>query len=133
MIRLLILTLLLIQVPVLAISTEPILNKGEHICTRADGCYADGRGQVPEHARIAPPNEEAIPGPHPTKTVVPWDRYYDTNKKGSILQELYLEFLDFCYLYNNENPFFHCVFSNQWYNYISYSDSTVSLFLRGAL
>ena len=79
-----ILILLLIQVivPSYALSAEYILNKGEHVCTKADGCYADGRGQVPEYSRIAPPHEENIPVPHATKTVVPWDRYYDINKQG---------------------------------------------------
>ena len=46
------------------------------------GYYVDGRGQVPEYARIAPPNEDKIPEPHPTRTVVPFDRYYDINILG---------------------------------------------------
>jgi hypothetical protein len=54
----------------------------EAIITRDKGYYMDGRGQVPEYARIAPPHEENIPVPHPTKTVVGWDRYYDINKEG---------------------------------------------------
>lgn len=56
--------------------------KREAIITRGKGYYMDGRGQVPEYARIAPPHEENIPIPHPTKTVVGWDRYYDINKEG---------------------------------------------------
>ena len=80
MIRFLILILLLIQVPANALVVE--LDKGEALCTKDNGCYVDGRGQVPEYARIAPPHEENIPVPHPTKTVVPWDRYYDINKQG---------------------------------------------------
>jgi hypothetical protein len=54
----------------------------EAIITRDKGYYMDGRGQVPEYARITPPHEENIPAPHPTKTVVGWDRYYDINKEG---------------------------------------------------
>jgi hypothetical protein len=58
-------------------------NYRETTVTRANGYYVDGRGQVPEYARIAPPHEENIPKvSHPTKTVVPWDRYYDINKQG---------------------------------------------------
>ena len=50
---------------------------------REQGYYVDGRGQVPEYSRIPPPNEDKIPTePHPTRTVVPFDRYYDINKMG---------------------------------------------------
>ena len=50
---------------------------------RSKGYYIDGRGQVPEHDRIAPPNEAKIPNnPHPTRTVVDFERYYDTNLMG---------------------------------------------------
>ena len=54
----------------------------EAVITRDKGYYMDGRGQVPEYSRIKPPHEENIPVPHPTKTVVGWDRYYDINKEG---------------------------------------------------
>ena len=50
--------------------------------TKEAGYYMDGRGQVPEYARIVPPHEENIPDPHPTKVVVPWERYYEINKEG---------------------------------------------------
>ena len=53
-----------------------------HEVDKQYGYYVDGRGQVPEYARIAPPHEENIPNPRATKTVVPWDRYYETNKQG---------------------------------------------------
>lgn len=50
---------------------------------RSKGYYIDGRGQVPEHDRIAPPNEEMIPyNPHPTRTVADFERYYDINLMG---------------------------------------------------
>lgn len=49
---------------------------------RNEGYYVDARGQVPEYSRIAPPHEEKIPTPHATKTVVPFERYYDINKAG---------------------------------------------------
>ena len=52
------------------------------ICDKQYGYFMDGRGQVPEYARIAPPHEENIPEPRATKTVVPWDRYYEINKQG---------------------------------------------------
>lgn len=83
--RFFILILLLIQVAIpsyaLTVNLDD-LDKGQCLLTKEDGYYVDGRGQVPEYARIAPPNEEAIPVPHATKTVVPWDRYYDINKAG---------------------------------------------------
>lgn len=79
--RFLILILLLIQVlPVNAATTD--IGKGETVLVKGEGYYMDGRGQVPEYARIAPPHEENIPQPRATKTVVPWDRYYDINKEG---------------------------------------------------
>lgn len=56
--------------------------KGVVVIDRDKGYYVDGRGQVPEHARIAPQHEENIPVPHPTQTVVGWRRYYDINKEG---------------------------------------------------
>lgn len=50
---------------------------------RKNGYYVDGRNQVPEYSRIAPPNPEAIPkDPHPTRTVEPFESYYDRNVKG---------------------------------------------------
>ena len=50
---------------------------------RECGYYIDGRGQVPEHQRILPPNSDKIPEKsHPTKTVVAFDRYYDINHLG---------------------------------------------------
>ena len=58
------------------------LDRGGVELTRGEGYYMDGRGQVPEYSRIAPPHEENIPQPRATKTVVPWDRYYDINKEG---------------------------------------------------
>lgn len=57
-------------------------NWGEAVISRDRGYYMDGRGQVPEYSRIAPPHEENIPTPHATKTVVGWDRYYAINKEG---------------------------------------------------
>mgnify|MGYP003309495266 CR=1 FL=1 len=79
----LILISLQIQVPAIAMEVNlDNLEKGECVITRDKGYYMDGRGQVPEYARIAPPHEENIPVPHPTKTVVGWDRYYDINKEG---------------------------------------------------
>ena len=85
MLKHLISILLLIQVAIpsfaLTVNLDD-LDKGDCLLTKEEGYYVDGRGQVPEYARIAPPNEEAIPVPHPTKTVVPWDRYYDINKEG---------------------------------------------------
>ena len=52
------------------------------ICDKQYGYFMDGRGQVPEYARIAPPHEENIPVPRATKTVVPYARYYEINKQG---------------------------------------------------
>ena len=52
------------------------------VCDKQYGYFMDGRGQVPEYSRIAPPHEENIPVPRATKTVVPWDRYYEINKQG---------------------------------------------------
>lgn len=50
---------------------------------REEGYYVDERGQVPEHARIAPPNEDKIPTmPHPSRTVENFEKYYDTNIMG---------------------------------------------------
>ena len=84
--KLLVLIMLLIQVSLPTLAMVVDLNaqdtQREAIITRDKGYYMDGRGQVPEHARIAPPHEENIPTPHPTKTVVGWDRYYDINKEG---------------------------------------------------
>ena len=78
--------MLLIQVSLPTLAMVVDLNaqdtQREAIITRDKGYYMDGRGQVPEYARIAPPHEENIPTPHPTKTVVGWDRYYDINKEG---------------------------------------------------
>ena len=82
---LLFLILLQIQVPVFSttVDLDKIeLNAGEAVVTRGQGYYMDGRGQVPEYARIAPPHEENIPTPKPTKTVLGWSRYYDINKEG---------------------------------------------------
>ena len=80
----LILILLPIQVLGVTVDLDRLdSNKGEAVITRDRGYYMDGRGQVPEYARIAPPHEENIPKiSHPTKTVVGWDRYYDINKAG---------------------------------------------------
>lgn len=86
MVRLFVLILLLIQVFTPAIAMVVDLDAQdaarEAYITREKGYYMDGRGQVPEYARIAPPHEENIPKEHPTKTVVGWDRYYDINKEG---------------------------------------------------
>lgn len=81
----LILISLLFQVPTTAVTVD--LDRmdavhGEAVISRNRGYYMDGRGQVPEYSRIAPPHEENIPNPHPTKTVEGWDRYYDINKAG---------------------------------------------------
>ena len=76
-----ILILLLTQVPSFS-ATVPNLEKGEAVVVRGQGYYVDGRGQVPDYARIAPPHEENIPVPHATKTVQGWDRYYEINKEG---------------------------------------------------
>ena len=80
------LILLQFQIPALAYNvdlTQMDIGIGEAVVTRDKGYYMDGRGQVPEYARIAPPHEENIPKqPHPTKTVQGWDRYYDINKAG---------------------------------------------------
>ena len=58
-------------------------NWSEAVITKDRGYYMDGRGQVPEYARIKPPHEENVPKvSHPTKTVQGWDRYYDINKAG---------------------------------------------------
>lgn len=80
----LILISLQIQVPVLATEIKNLseIQKGECVIDRNKGYYMDGRGQVPEYSRIAPPHEENIPVPRPTKTVVGWDRYYDIDKEG---------------------------------------------------
>lgn len=71
--------------PVLALTVDldrmDTLNNEVKI-TRDKGYYMDGRGQVPEYSRIAPPHEENIPKPHPTRTVEGWERYYDINKQG---------------------------------------------------
>ena len=48
-----------------------------------EGYYVDERNQIPEYQRIPPPNEENIPTqPRATKTVVPFDSYYDVNTLG---------------------------------------------------
>ena len=50
---------------------------------RDEGYYINGQGQVPEYHRIPPPNPDKIPQyPHPAKTVLPFDKYYDTNIAG---------------------------------------------------
>lgn len=55
---------------------------------REEGFYIKGTGQVPEYNRILPPHPENIPYyPNPTKTVVPFDSYYDRNIKGERRQE----------------------------------------------
>ena len=81
-----ILILISLQIQVCAVTCDLDrldANRGEAVITRDRGYYMDGRGQVPEYARIAPPHEENIPKvSHPTKTVVGWDRYYDINKQG---------------------------------------------------
>ena len=80
----LILISLQIQVPAVTIDLDRMdSNWGEAVVTRNKGYYMDGRGQVPEYARIKPPHEENVPKvSHPTKTVQGWDRYYDINKAG---------------------------------------------------
>ena len=80
--KLLILIILLIQVPTYAILVDVDGASAGAYGTKANGYYVDGRQQVPEYSRIAPPHEENIPDPHPTKTVQPWDRYYEINKQG---------------------------------------------------
>lgn len=80
--KLLILIMLLIQVPTHAILVDVDGASAGTYGTKANGYYVDGRQQVPEYSRIAPPHEENIPDPHPTKTVQPWDRYYEINKQG---------------------------------------------------
>lgn len=50
---------------------------------RNKGYYVDGRNQVPEYSRIPPPNPDKIPkDPHPTRTVEPFESYYDRNVAG---------------------------------------------------
>lgn len=50
---------------------------------RDEGYYVNGQGQVPEYHRISPPNPNKIPQyPHPTRTVLPYDKYYDVNVMG---------------------------------------------------
>ncbi|MCR4881635.1 MAG: hypothetical protein K6A44_06775 [bacterium] len=50
---------------------------------REHGYYIDGRGQVPEYSRIEPPNPDKIPQfPSATRTVVPFEGYYDVNELG---------------------------------------------------
>lgn len=46
--------------------------------------YLDGRNQIPSYNRIAPPNPENIPNEstHPTRTVEPFESYYDRNVLG---------------------------------------------------
>lgn len=82
----LILISLLFQVPATALTVDldrMDAVKGEAVISRDRGYYMDGRGQVPEYSRIAPPHEENIPKqPRATKTVVGWDRYYQINKEG---------------------------------------------------
>ena len=47
------------------------------------GYYVDERNQIPEYQRIAPPHQENIPTePRATRTVVPFDSYYDVNTLG---------------------------------------------------
>ena len=80
------LILILFQIQTIAVTIDLDAmdsNYGEAVITRDKGYHMDGRGQVPEYARIAPLHEENIPKvSHPTKTVVGWDRYYDINKAG---------------------------------------------------
>lgn len=86
----LILILLLNQVPVSAIVYDldgakvsgNTYGDRAHYVDKEHGYYADGLGQVPEYSRIRPPHEENIPAPRATKTVVPYERYYETNKQG---------------------------------------------------
>lgn len=74
---------LLLTLFILAQILNPALASDRAYCTREDGCFMDGRGQIPEYARIAPPNEDKIPNSsHPTKTVEAWDPYYQMNKMG---------------------------------------------------
>ena len=50
---------------------------------RDEGYYINGQGQVPEYNRIPPPNPDKIPQySHPTKTVLHFDKYNDTNIAG---------------------------------------------------
>ena len=50
---------------------------------RDEGYYVNGTGQIEEYHRIPPPNPDKIPQySHPTRTVRPFDKYYDTNVKG---------------------------------------------------
>ena len=81
---LLILAMLQIQVAAQAILSDlqPVRVGDTVYATKEYGYYMDGRGQIPEHMRIPPPHEENIPIAQPTKTVVPWDRYYNINKAG---------------------------------------------------
>lgn len=102
---LILLTLILISVPAQAIIIEQMeiypggmyakhsvapnvgdLKAGEFPVTQVDrekGYYVDGRNQFPEHQHILPPNPEMIPkNPHPTRTVEPFESYYDRNIKG---------------------------------------------------
>ena len=47
------------------------------------GYYIDERGQVPEYQRIPPPHPEKIPqNPRATRTVEPFQSYYDRNVLG---------------------------------------------------
>lgn len=85
MLRRLLVTCLLLSIVVPAVAVPSDINnweKGEVKIDRDHGYYVDGRGQVPNYSRIAPPHEENIPVPHPTETVVGWRRYYDINKEG---------------------------------------------------
>ena len=48
-----------------------------------NGYYVDERFQVPESSRIPPPHPENIPKePRATRTVIPFDSYYDINVLG---------------------------------------------------
>lgn len=63
--------------------TVLMIQSASAIIVDRNGFYVDGTGQIPEYARIAPPNENKVPPvPHPTQTVVPFDRYTDINIRG---------------------------------------------------
>jgi len=67
------------------IEKTKVNSKGSQVVKvdRNNGYYIDGRNQVPEYSRIEPPNPEKIPTEsHPTRTVVPFESYYDRNIAG---------------------------------------------------
>ena len=59
-------------------------SEGSQVIKRdRSGYYVDGRNQIPEYQRIEPPHPENIPTePRATRTVVPFDSYYDVNTLG---------------------------------------------------